>query len=317
MPNMGNDERNNLENQPLVSIILITYNHEKYIRQAVDSILNQTMNFTFELIVTDDASTDGTQRILADNYGEKENVRLILREKNIGGKNSYLAFQEARGKYIYVCEGDDYWCGTNGLQKLADWLENHKEYVGVCGRRISLSEKTGHMFLAYDKNLDHRDITLDDFLGKEIVFDRCAILYRNFYHDGKYDYRSYRACRTVGDVTALIYILLHGKVRQLDTIVGVYRTDRIRNSGSYNVTHTPKMIFEDHIMLLANLDQLFGLKLDYIKLKKRYTRWYVDSLSSTYEFIRQLPYVRKKVGIRITIECAQRWMDKIKNGESL
>lgn len=303
------------ENKLLVSIVLITYNHEKYIRKAVDSILNQQMDFAFELIISDDASTDHTQQILAECYGNNENVRLILREKNSDGQNSYLAFREARGKYIYVCEGDDYWCGIDGLETLVDWLEHHEEYAGVCGRRVCLSEKTGYMFINYDKKLDNRDISLSDFLERKSSFDRCALLYRNFYHDGKYDYRSYLACKRVGDLTSVIYVLLHGKVYQLDKIVGVYRMDRMTSCSSYNITHTPKMIFEDHISLVANLDQLLGIKLDYSELKKMYAEWYVASIPSTYEFVRQVPYICRKIGIKITIFFIKKWVGNLKNKE--
>lgn len=307
---MEKDETSVVKHKPLVSIVLITYNHEKYIRQAVDSILSQTMKFSYELIIADDASTDHTQQILAEHYRDIENVKLILREKNADGKNAYLAFQEAEGKYIYVCEGDDYWCGEDGLQRLVDWLENHGDYAGVCGRRVCLSEKTGYMFINYDKKLDGRDISLNDFLERKGIFDRCALLYKNFYHDGKYDYRSYLACKRVGDVTSAIYVLLHGKVHQLDKVVGVYRMDRVKGSSSYNTTHTPQMIFEEHISLISNLDQLLEIKLNYSELKKMYVEWYVASLPSTYEFVKQVPYICKKAGIKITMFYIKKWVRK-------
>ena len=101
--------KKNYLHEPMVSICLITYNHEKYIKQAVDSILNQQVEFTYELLIADDASTDRTQQILLENYSDVEYVRLILRKKNSEGRNGYLTFQEAKGKYIYYCEGDDYW----------------------------------------------------------------------------------------------------------------------------------------------------------------------------------------------------------------
>jgi len=312
---MVGDEPLTMENKLLVSIVLITYNHEKYIREAVDSILNQRIDFTFELIISDDASIDHTQQILTECYGNNKNVKLILRKKNSDGQNSYLAFREARGKYIYVCEGDDYWCGTDGLQTLVDWLENHEEYAGVCGRRVCLSEKTDYMFLNYDRKLEDRDISLNDFLERKGSVDRCALLYKNFYYDEKYDYRSYLACKKVGDLTSVIYVLLHGKVHQLGKIVGVYRMDRIAGSSSYNISNTPKMIFEDHINLIAQLDHLLGIKLDYSKLKKMYVEWYVASIPSTYRFVKQIPYIYSKAGIKLTIYFIKKRMRNLKNGE--
>ncbi len=298
---------------PLVTICLITYNHEKYIKQAVDSILDQQMDFQYELLIADDASTDHTQQILIENYSNIEGVRLILREKNSEGKNGYLTRREARGKYIYTCEGDDYWIGQDGLQTLVNWLEKHEEYAGVCGRRVTLSEKTGFMSITYDKKTNDKDICLDEFLNNEKIFDLCASLYRNFYHDGKYDYRHYLACKRVGDLTTVLYILLHGKVYQLDKIVGVYRTDRLSNAGAYNTTTSPRRMFEEHIELISNLPKLIVEKLDYSKKKGMYADWYIASLPTTYEFIRQFPYLLKRVGVKKTVNCLKKWIKDIKN----
>ena len=209
----------------MVSICLITYNHEKYIKQAVDSILNQQVEFTYELLIADDASTDRTQQILLENYSDVEYVRLILRKKNSEGRNGYLTFQEAKGKYIYYCEGDDYWIGIDGLQTLTNYLEGHEEYIAVAGRRITLSEKTGLMTKNYDLNWNNKEITLGDFINNKGIFDFCALLFKNFYQDGKWDYRSYLVSRKVGDLTQVLYVLLHGNVFQMDKIVGVYRAD--------------------------------------------------------------------------------------------
>lgn len=299
-------------NRPLVSICLITYNHERYIRQAVDSIINQEMNFKYELLIADDASTDSTQKILVENYSNNKNIRLILREKNSKGKNSYLTFREAKGKYIYVCEGDDYWLGQDGLQTLVSWIENNQQYVGVCGRRINLSEKTGLMSVMYNRETDNREISLNDFLYNNLTFDRCATLYRNFYYDGQYDYRHYLACKKVGDLTNNIYMLLHGKIYQLDKIVGVYRSDRVKNTECYNKTNNSQKIYEDYMELITNLPLLINKNLDYSKRKKEYVNWYVHSLPSTYEVIKNIPYIAKRSGIKIAIETLKERIESVK-----
>lgn len=289
------------EQAPLVSICVITYNHEKYIKQAVDSILSQKMNFTHEILIADDASTDHTQQILKENYSNIKNVRLILRKRNVG-INGYKTYQKARGKYIYLCEGDDYCVGEDSIQTLVDWLESHEEYAGVCGRRIALSERTGLMRYIDNGNQNNKSISLDDILSGNIMVDDCAMLYRNFYSDGKYDYRYYLASRKVSDISRTIYVLLHGNVFQLEKIVGVYRSDRIRGVRSYNTTHTSNMIFEDHMILLLKLNKLIDKNLNFKGLRKRYTRNYVNSLSSPYEFIIKIPYICRIAGMIITLE---------------
>lgn len=300
-------------NYPLVSICLITYNHEKYIKQSVDSILSQQMDFEYELLIADDASTDHTPQILLENYSHIKNVRLILRDKNSDGKNAYLIFQEAKGKYIYACEGDDYWVGRDGLQTLLDWLTNHEQYVGVCGRRVTLSEKTGLMQILYDKKSNNKDIGLDDFLNNRIAYDGCAVLYKNIYDDGLFDYRYFRACKRVGDLTISLYILLHGKLFQLDKIVGVYRSDRIKGSGSYNEITSQKEKFEEHLELIANLPKLIPRKLDYSEKRRVYVGWYVSSFSSTYDLLKQIPYIQRKVGIKMALSCVKNWIKNIRS----
>ena len=107
----------------MVSVIVLTYNHEKYICQALDSILMQKTNFTYEILVGDDASTDRTPNILQDYQLNYPNIfRLFLRKTNQGPTgNAYPLFFEARGKYIATCEGDDFWCTAEKLQKQVDF----------------------------------------------------------------------------------------------------------------------------------------------------------------------------------------------------
>lgn len=110
---------------PTVSVVCITYNHEKYIHQALDGFVKQKTNFTYEVIVADDYSTDKTAEIIAEyakNYPEI--IKPTLRTKNVGiEKNCIEAFQKTTGKYVAFCEGDDYWTDTEKLQTQVDFME--------------------------------------------------------------------------------------------------------------------------------------------------------------------------------------------------
>src|ERR1017187_10207934 len=95
---------------PKVSVLMITYNHEKYIAQAIESVLMQKTNFPFELVIGEDCSTDGTGAIVAE-YSRKypEIIRAHLRERNLGALENFRAlFRACRGKYLALLEGDDY-----------------------------------------------------------------------------------------------------------------------------------------------------------------------------------------------------------------
>ncbi len=116
--------------KPLLSICCVTYNQEKYIAQAIESFLMQKTSFPLEILVSDDASTDSTAQIV-QNYANANPDRLkaILHSKNMGpGENFVDNLCLAQGKYIALCEGDDYWTDPLKLQKQVDYLEQHPDY---------------------------------------------------------------------------------------------------------------------------------------------------------------------------------------------
>ena len=119
---------------PLVSVIMVTYNHSQFISQAIEGVLAQKTSFPIELLVADDASTDGNQEIIRQYAVRSPEVIVpILRQKNIGANpNWFDAFEKTRGKYVAICEGDDYWTDPVKLQKQADILEKNCEVGMVC-----------------------------------------------------------------------------------------------------------------------------------------------------------------------------------------
>ncbi|MCF6211117.1 MAG: glycosyltransferase [Gammaproteobacteria bacterium] len=119
---------------PLLSICCITFNHEPYISETIDSFLIQETDFPIEILIHDDASTDATATIIK-NYEKKypDIIKPIYQVENQyskgGGINSRFNFSRAKGKYIALCEGDDYWTDPKKLQIQVDFLESHPEYV--------------------------------------------------------------------------------------------------------------------------------------------------------------------------------------------
>ena len=113
-----------------LSISLITYNQEKYISEALDSILRQKTDFDFEIIIGDDASTDKTSEIIESYLQAYENIRFLKNDENLGiQKNISNVFKNCQGEYIALLEGDDYWLDENKLQKQVDFLDNNKNCV--------------------------------------------------------------------------------------------------------------------------------------------------------------------------------------------
>lgn len=136
------------ESTPVISVMILTYNHEKYIRQAVESILMQECSYSYEIVICDDCSTDNTRNICTKLQKEHpDKIRLIFNESNKGLiRNYFETMQECRGKYIADCSGDDYWLTSSKLQKEADVLENRNDIVLVHTNWKDIVQHTGKVY---------------------------------------------------------------------------------------------------------------------------------------------------------------------------
>ena len=124
--------------EPLVSVCLITYNHRKFIHDSVDSVLAQITQFPFEVVISDDCSSDGTTDIVLDYQRvNPDKIRVLLAKETLGkhtgnGRLNFIrTLRTCRGKYIALLEGDDYWTAPQKLQKQVEFLESHPEYAGA------------------------------------------------------------------------------------------------------------------------------------------------------------------------------------------
>ncbi len=117
-------------NNILVSVLMITYNHEKYITQAIDSVLKQKTNFEFEIVIGEDCSTDRTREIILEYKSRhSDKIKLLLQETNKGAIQNFIdTFRLCNGEYIAFLEGDDYWIDPYKLQKQVDFLEANPDY---------------------------------------------------------------------------------------------------------------------------------------------------------------------------------------------
>lgn len=131
-----------IEQCPLLSILCITYNHEKYIRKSIDSFLNQEASFNFEIVIGEDCSTDNTLEILLE-FQKKHptTINIISSKNNVGTvENFRRTLAACRGKYIALCEGDDYWNDPKKIQTQVSFLESNPEYVLTYHDNHSINE---------------------------------------------------------------------------------------------------------------------------------------------------------------------------------
>ena len=169
---MQNNER------PLVSICCITYNHEPYIRDCLEGFVMQRTNFPFEVLIHDDASTDRTADIIRE-YEAKypDIIKPIYQTENqySRGKSIWGEFQFpfARGKYIALCEGDDFWTDPRKLQIQYDYMEAHPE-CSLCFHRVNVLFDNSSQDVPLFKQIEERDYSFED-----AKIPTCSVFFRN------------------------------------------------------------------------------------------------------------------------------------------
>lgn len=130
---------------PMVTVTVVTYNQEKWIRQTLDSILAQQTEYLYEVIIGEDHGTDGTRAICQEYSDKYENVTLLPMTENLGVTANWIrCVQAGTGKYIQVCAGDDYWHNPKKIQLQVDFMETHPECVACHTDIDEYNENTTH-----------------------------------------------------------------------------------------------------------------------------------------------------------------------------
>ncbi len=210
-----------------VSVIVLTFNHENYIAQALDSILMQKVNFRYEILVGDDASSDRTPQLLSEYQSRYPDIiRLRLRKQNLGAtQNAYELLNLAQGSYIAACEGDDYWLTPEKLQKQVDFLEANPRYIG-CAHKCRIVDKDGTPMNRQKLPwvTKKRIYTLRDFRGLILPGQAATIVRRNIYRDSKYDYSIFtQAHLQIGDRTTTLIYAAQGDFYCFPDVMSCYR----------------------------------------------------------------------------------------------
>lgn len=256
---MNLEKRGSMQNSSVdISILLITYNHEKLIGDALDSIFMQKTDLKLEILVGEDCSTDNTRCILKE-YEEKHNkqMNVIYNSYNVGAsRNLYNLLSKARGKYIAMLEGDDYWLNSNRLQILYDFMENHRNFAGVSHireRRTFEGELTG---IDPHENVIGKKVTLKEF-HKGHEFSIMGCMYRNIFIQKCEMYKeAITSARNACDLVITHLVLKQGPVYVLNECLGVYRVSGAENS--YCATTRQEKIDLDTIMQIRGTVMVLG-----------------------------------------------------------
>ena len=213
----------------MVSVCMITYNHESYIAQAIEGVLMQKTNFQIELVIGEDCSGDKTREI-CKTYKEKypDLCKLRLQDKNIGMMDNFIEnLKSCTGKYIALCEGDDYWTDPLKLQKQVDFLEQNPDYGLIFTDADHLYEKTGKIISSYDKTY-RRKIPVGNVLEELLYgnpYKTCSSLFKTKYVSDfcTISEKAQRHHFKMGDVILWLIIAGRSKIGYLPSSTVVYR----------------------------------------------------------------------------------------------
>lgn len=250
-----------------VSICTQTYNHKEYIKECLDSFVRQKTNFEFEILVHDDASTDGTAELVKE-YEEKypQLFNNVYQTENQYGKINSLTeilFKKARGKYIAICEGDDYWSDPNKLQKQVDFLVNNPECFVCHTWHSHLINKNGDWIdeEAPKSNkgyLEQTFSTVEIILKNQLRLKSRTVMFRN-----ELEFPETFRKVPYGDIAMSILFGKYGKYGFIDEPTAVYR---IHSEGASNANKGEKYrLIQDRFNLLESLyfaKDVFGNKYD-------------------------------------------------------
>jgi glycosyltransferase involved in cell wall biosynthesis len=258
---------------PIVSVVMITYKHEAFIAEAIEGVLMQEVDFPVELIIADDCSPDGTSEIVQgfiDKHSKGNWIKYTRHVNNKGMMPNFIwALEQCKGKYIALCEGDDYWTDPYKLQKQVDFLEGNPEYHLIHTNYELLKNDTGEIKPKMNtsigfKNTENLDFkfyfcntrfirTLTVCFRKSPAIDLINTIQNDF-----------ESTIYAGDSLLHIVLAHHGKVKYFDGSMAVYR--QLSESASHSAD--PNKIFKlkkNQLDLRIFLLDKFNLNLDEFK----------------------------------------------------
>lgn len=233
----------------ILSICCITYNHDKYIRETLEGFLEQKIDFKYEILIHDDASTDKTREIIKEYQKRYPNlIKAIYQKQNQYSQGKPILenlFENANGKYLAICEGDDFWIDKNKLQKQVEFLENNQEYSAVYHNVYVVDEnsKASKTDQKYYPLYEEHDIVKEDIEKIIIAGQTASIVCKNFWKKfSKESKEIFIECRANGDTKLSLIFTLIGKIKYFPEIMSCYR--RTYTGDSWNARIKGKNLCE-------------------------------------------------------------------------
>ena len=247
-----------------VSVAMMTYYHEEYVARAIESVLAQKTNFSYEIVISDDCSQDATREILTQ-YAEKypDIIKLNFNKKNLGiSNNNYVTRCLCKGRYIATLSGDDYWIDKFKLQNQVEYLDNHPDYYAVATCIEGRFDNDDSAFAVYPKKkYRNRTIDLNMYLHGA-TFGTNGMMMRNAYltESGQKDFSLVpKASPYIDDATECLLVLLKGKIFVMDKNSVVYRVQRnLKGKNNFNAINTTIQKCKKSVDLYNNLYKMLN-----------------------------------------------------------
>lgn len=234
-------------NNVKLSILCVSYNHERYLKEALDGILMQQVNFNYEIIIGDDCSTDDSQKIIKDYiplFGDR--ITAILREKNIGAYENVQDIQSrAKGEYIIFLETDDKWTDFRKLQKQVDYLDSNSETIAVA-HCCSVIDKYSKITAIRYPECNKEVYTLKDYRRWILPGQTATIMYRNYHkYDMGVDKKFVKMASKIGpgDRATVLALFDCGEIHCIQEVMSAYRW--VYDEGS-SFSANNKMKYRDY-----------------------------------------------------------------------
>ena len=253
---------------PLVSVCITAYNQEKYIAQAIESVLTQQTSFDVELVVGDDGSTDRTGEICRG-YAVKypDRVRLLASPVNLGMRANYKRiFEACRGRYIAICDGDDWWTDPQKLELQVELMESDPE-CGMCYARsyfwIEAEKRVASLFPAGKPH-----VTFDELILENTIPNPTALVRRELVESYYTEVRPLEKPWPLDDYSMWLWCAAHARIRFMDRVFMSYRV--LSDSSCHFSDPRAKVRYEDQVADIRRwFDAAFGHRSHYRALEQQ------------------------------------------------
>lgn len=285
------------KNNFIVAIWMVTYNHEKFIEQAIESVMSQETNFDFKLFIGEDCSTDNTCKIcekLNQKYPEK--IELHLHEKNVGAnKNALQIYKqcfESGAKYVAMLEGDDYWTDPHKLQKQVDFLEANPDYV-LSFHKVKILKPDGSLVPDFITKVPEHYENQEALARLGNYIHTPSVLFRNVIEELPKEF----LLSPIGDYFLYMLLAEHGKLKYLEDEMAVYRygVGVISKMNNFMIASNNVKMYSCMIGTIKDLDVKSILMKRQEMIIEQYGNSFEVKTIDNYKFSEIITYLKKKI----------------------